>query len=78
MTIIFLVVLVLFLLNYLAQFWQPLEKIVFLSPLHYHRPVNALATGAFPLKDVTVLLAAAIVFWVAAGVEFARRPLCTV
>src|ERR1043166_7415304 len=42
MTALFVVLLALFLLNYLAQFWQPLEKFVFLSPLHYHRPVNAL------------------------------------
>src|SRR5437899_700843 len=78
MTIVFVVLLALFLLNYLAQFWQPLEKIAFLSPLHYHRPVNALTSGAWPGKDMTVLFISGGALWLAAGVVFARRDLCTV
>ena len=78
MTIVFLVLLSLFLLNYLAQFWHPLDKIVFLSPLHYHRPVNVLANGAWPWRDMGVLLASGGVMWLAGGAIFARRDLCTV
>src|SRR5207249_4078940 len=78
MTIVFLVLLALFLLNYLAQFWQPLEKIAFLSPLHYHRPVNALGSGIWPWRDMVILLAAGGTLWFAGGVVFARRDLCTV
>ena len=77
MTIVFLI-LVLFLLNYLAQFWQPLEKFVILSPLHYHRPVNVLASGAWPWRDLAVLAGAGGALWLAGGVIFARRDLCTV
>ena len=77
-TIVFLILLVLFLLNYLAQFWQPLEKIVFLSPLHYHRPVNVLGNGIWPWKDLGILLGAGFALWLAAGALFARRDLCTV
>jgi ABC-2 type transport system permease protein len=78
LTIIFLILLSLFLLNYLAEFWRPLEKFVFLSPLHYHRPVNVLSTGAWPWKDIEVLLGAGTVLWCLGGLIFSRRDLCTV
>ncbi len=77
-TIVFLVLLALFLLNYLAQFWQPLEKIVFLSPLHYHRPVNVLGSGTWPWSDMGILLGVGGAMWFAGGIVFARRDLCTV
>ena len=78
MTIVFLVLLSLFLLNYLAQFWHPLEKIAFLSPLHCHRPVNVLGNGAWPWKDMAVLLSSGCAMWLTGGAVFARRDLCTV
>ena len=78
MTIVFLILLALFLLNYLAQFWPPLEKFVFLGPLHYLRPVDVLASGACPWRDLGVLAGAGGALWLAGGVIFARRDLCTV
>lgn len=78
MTIGFLILLVLFLLNYLAEFWHPLQRIAFLSPLEYHRPVKVLADGTWPWKDLGVLLSSAAVMWFAGGVVFTRRDLCTV
>jgi len=74
-TVLFVILLALFLLNYLAQFWQPLSKFVFLSPLHFHRPINVLATGAWPVRDMAVLLAAGCALWISGGVVFARRDL---
>jgi hypothetical protein len=74
----FVVLLALFLLNYLAEFWQPLAKFQFLNPLHYHRPMMALETGVWPLKDMCTLLLAGALMWLAGGVIFARRDLCTV
>jgi ABC-type transport system involved in multi-copper enzyme maturation permease subunit len=78
MTIVFLVLLALFLLNYLAEFWEPLEKLVFLSPLHYHHPVKVLGTGVWPWKDIAILLGVGGALWLAGGIIFARRDLCTV
>lgn len=78
MTVAFLILLVLFLLNYLAEFWSPAERLAFLSPLHYHRPVNVLGNGLWPWKDIGVLLSAGIAMWLTSGFIFARRDLCTV
>lgn len=77
LTIVFLIILALFLVNYLAEFWKPLERIVFLSPLHYHRPVEILVSGTWPWHDLLVLLGAAALMWVTAGVIFSRRDLTT-
>jgi beta-exotoxin I transport system permease protein len=78
MTIVFLILLALFLLNYLAPFWRPIERFAFLSPLHYHRPVDVLTTGAWPWKDMATLTAAGGLLWLLGGLVFARRDLCTV
>jgi hypothetical protein len=78
MTIVFLILLALFLLNYLAQFWKPLEGFVFLSPLHYHHPVSVLGSGVWPWRDLCVLTGAGSLMWLAGGIVFARRDLCTV
>ena len=73
----FVVVITSFLLNYLAQFWEPLERIAFLSILRYYRPVFALKDGVIPIRDILVLSAAAAALWTAAGVISARRDLTT-
>ena len=78
MTFVFLVLLALFLLNYLAQFWSPLEKTVFLSPLHYHQPMRVLANGLWPWRNISVLVISGGALWVAGGVVFSRRDLCTI
>lgn len=78
MTTVFLILLALFLLNYLAPFWPPLERFEFLGPLHYFRPVNVLTSGAAPWRDLSVLAGAGVALWLAGGVIFARRDLCTV
>ncbi|MDZ4830360.1 MAG: ABC transporter permease subunit [Phycisphaerae bacterium] len=71
------VILVSFLLNYLAQFWDPAKSVEWMSALQYHRPLPALQTGTIQWRDIATLLGAAIVFWSVAGVIFARRDLAT-
>jgi hypothetical protein len=78
MTMVFLMLLAVFLLNYLAEFWRPLASIAFLNPLHYHRPVNVLGTGAWPWKHMALLLGFGGAMWLAGGAVFARRDLSTV
>ena len=78
MTTVFFVFLCFFLLNYLAQFWLPLERFVFLSPLHYHRPFKVLMSGIWPWQDMAILIGIGGVLWLTAGFIFSRRDLCTV
>ncbi len=66
-----------FLINFLAEFWKPAEHIRFVSLLSYYRPFFILKEPGFPLGDVAVLLSLAVLFWVAGGVVFRRRDVCT-
>lgn len=77
MTSVFLILLGSFLLNFLAQFWNPAKKLAFLGPLSYYRPLAILRDGVIPTYDIAVLLACGAVFWFGAGIAFARRDVCT-
>jgi ABC-2 type transport system permease protein len=73
----FVLVVAAFLLNYLAQFWSPLERLVFLSLLRYYQPLFILKDGSWPVRDLMVLSALALGLWAGAGVVSARRDLAT-
>jgi ABC-type transport system involved in multi-copper enzyme maturation permease subunit len=77
LSVALLVVLVSFLVNYLARFWEPAHTIAWLSVLQYHQPVRVLQSGAWPWLDIVVLVGATAGLWVAAGLVFARRDLAT-
>lgn len=66
-----------FLINFLADFWQPARSFKFLSLLSYYRPFFILQQGATPFTDMTVLLVCAVVFWTAGRVIFQRRDIYT-
>jgi ABC-2 type transport system permease protein len=76
--IVFTVLLASFLLNFLSQFWSVADRIAFLGILDYYRPIYILRDGAIPWRDMGVLAAAAALLWIAAGVVFNRRDVCTV
>lgn len=78
MGIVFGVLLFSFLLNFLAQFWEPAKAVSFLSIMEYYRPAVIIQTGEFPLTDFVALAAVSIVCWVTGGVVFRRRSICTV
>ncbi len=67
-----------FLLNFIAQFWDPARPLVFLSVLDYYQPATILQGGGFPWRDVLVLLGVGGVSWAIGGEILARRSLCTV
>jgi ABC-2 type transport system permease protein len=79
---VFGILLASFLLNFLAQFWPPAERVSFLSVLHYYKPLGVLRPGVvdagWPVADMLVLGAFAVVTWTAGGLWFARRDICTV
>ena len=71
------IVVISFLINFLAGFWKPAHHISFLSLLSYYRPFFTLQRGAMPLADMIVLLVSAAVFWTAGRTVFRRRDICT-
>jgi len=74
----FSVLLASFLLNFLASLWEPADRVSFLSVLTYYRPVDVLRYGAWPAADMAVLGSVGGIFWLAGGVIFNRRDICTV
>ncbi|MEO2019720.1 MAG: ABC transporter permease subunit [Fuerstiella sp.] len=76
--IMFAILLMSFLLNFVAQFWDPAKTVSFLSVMQYYRPAIVIQSGQFPVTDVGILLGVAFVFWIAGGVIFRRRSICTV
>jgi len=76
--IMFAILLASFLLNFLAQFWEPAKAISFLSIMEYYHPALVIQTGTFPWKDVSILATIAIVAWAIGGIIFRRRSICTV
>jgi ABC-type transport system involved in multi-copper enzyme maturation permease subunit len=78
MAAVFALVVASFLLNFLAQYWEPAKAIKFLGLLEYYRPAIILRDGAIPWRDFVVLLGSTIITWTA-GLEItARRSMCTV
>jgi ABC-type transport system involved in multi-copper enzyme maturation permease subunit len=78
MAIVFAVVLGSFLLNFVAQFWEPARQIAFLGVMQYYQPAQILQSGEFPIRDVTVLLVVGGSAWLVGGEVVARRSICTV
>jgi ABC-2 type transport system permease protein len=74
----FTVVVASFLLSFLAQYWEPAKSLSFLSMLHYYKPLLILREAAWPVTDMVTLAGCAAVLWLAGGVQFARRDICTV
>ncbi len=75
--VVFALVLASFFLNVLAQFWSVAEHLSFLSVLHYYKPFAILQQGAWPLKDMLMLAGCGAALWIAGGIIFARRNICT-
>ena len=70
-------VLAIFLIDYLAQFWSVAARVSFLTPLHYYHPTAILRDGAFPMRDMLVLVGGGVALWLGGGLVFARRDLST-
>jgi hypothetical protein len=75
--VVFVIVVASFLLNYLAQFWEPAQKFAPLGMLRYYRPLFIFRDGAWPWRDIVILLGAGALLWITGGIIFARRDLST-
>jgi len=78
MAIIFAVLAASFFLNFLAQFWEPVKAIEFLSVMTYYQPALVLLKGSIPLGDVAVLLGFGATAWLLGGAITVRRNISTV
>ncbi|MEQ9407080.1 MAG: ABC transporter permease subunit [Fuerstiella sp.] len=76
--IMFAILLMSFLVNFLAQFWQPAKSVSFLSVMEYYRPALTIQSGSFPWTNVLILLTVAATSWILGGVIFRCRSICTV
>ena len=92
--VVFCLLLASFLLNFIAQFWNPFSDsnsvtsiagpaqdhpfISWFSIVSYYRPAIIIRTGQFPMLDVGVLVTVAAICWSAAAAIFGRRNICTV
>ena len=68
-----------FLLNFLAQF-QDWAKLIsrWLSVMEYYRPAIIIQTGVFPWFDILALITISVLMWIASGLVFRNRSICTV
>ncbi|HUU84270.1 MAG TPA: ABC transporter permease subunit [Phycisphaerae bacterium] len=66
-----------FLLNFLAQFSEPARQASFLSMMTYYKPLLILRDAAWPVRDMVVLAMMGLATWLAGGVLFSRRDICT-
>jgi len=74
---VFALVVTSFLVNYLAQLWEPARRVEFLSVLRYYRPLLTIRDGTWPWSNIAVLAGTAAALWTAGGVITSRRDLAT-
>jgi ABC-type transport system involved in multi-copper enzyme maturation permease subunit len=67
-----------FLLNVLAEFWAPAQRVAFLSVLHYYQPARVLTSVTLPARHIVALGGVGLVAWIAGAEITARRSIKTV
>lgn len=67
------VILVLYLVEFLAEFWSGLEWFRWISPFHYYKPISAAVASHTPIQNPLALLAMFSVMTALAFVRFNRR-----
>ncbi len=76
--LVFAIVVLSFLLSFLAQTWDPAKPLAFLSVLHYYKPAVILQQQTWPLAHLAILGGCSLTLWISAAVIFCRRDICTV
>ena len=64
-----------FLLNFLATLWPAAERVAFLGPLHYYKPLLCIREGGVRMEDLAVLGAVSAASWLAGLRFFCRRDI---
>jgi ABC-2 type transport system permease protein len=63
------------LINFLANFWPPAERLAFLGLLDYYKPLPIVTSGQFPQRNAAVLAGVALVAWLLGLWRFQRRDI---
>lgn len=75
--VMFGILIVSYLINFVAGIWDPARSIAFLSIMDYYKPADIFRTGGLAWSDPAVLLAIAAATWTAAMEIGARRSIAT-
>ncbi len=70
--VVFGILIVSYLITFLAGIWEPAQSVAFLSIMEYHRPAEVIHENALPLADLAVLLGIGGATWFA-GLEISAR-----
>jgi len=70
--------LVVYLLHFLAEWWEPIKRISFLGPLHYFRPIKIVAGNYDPTNDILLLTGTGVALLILAVVCSTRRDITVV
>ena len=76
--VVFAIVLISFLLNFLAPFNKVVERVSVFGLLNYHRPHEIITSGAWPLTDMLVLTVIGGLTWLGGAIVFSRRDIATI
>lgn len=75
--VVFGILIVSYLINFLAGIWEPAKSLAFLSIMNYYKPADTIRMQSMPWGDAAVLATLAAVMWTA-GLEItARRSIAT-
>jgi len=67
-----------YLIHFLSEWWPVIEKISFLGPLYYFRPIK-ITTGRYdPTWDIAILLIASGVLFITSTIWFSKRDIAVV
>ncbi len=67
-----------YLIHFLAEWWKLVEKIAFLGPLYYFRPIKIAAGTYDPTQDILTLLGASVVLMIISTIWFSKRDIAVV
>ncbi len=67
-----------YLIHFLSEWWEFLQKIIFISPLYYFRPFK-IASGHYdPTQDITILLGISVILLIISTIWFSKRDIAVV
>lgn len=64
-----------FVINFLAELWEPAKRISWTSFLHYYRPLPIVRAGSWQVREIAVLLSVAAAFWMGGLLAWTGRDI---